>query len=173
MTLLFNGNSNFNISSTNNAALVSVGANTIQFQSDTKNVITIFSNTNVVFNGNSSFVLPIGNTANRPTGANGMIRYSTDRTVEVFIGGTWSTVITSYNGQLLVVGGGAGGGGSPSYGGGGGGAGGYQTGVIVLVPGQLYYANIGAGGLGTPAGTTSNGQNGLSLIHISEPTRPY
>jgi hypothetical protein len=160
MSLLFIGNSDFQKSSSEHAAIISGGSNTILFQSNTTNVITINSNSDVIFNSNSAFVLPIGNTANRPTGANGMMRYSTDKTFEVYLGGNWTSVTTSYNGQLLVVGGGGGGGGSSNPGGGGGGAGGYVSGTIVLVPGETYFANVGIRGLGTPAGTSSNGQNG-------------
>lgn len=66
--------------------------------------------------------------------------------------------------EIIVMGcgGGAGGGAGQTggrIGGGGGGAALQQTSHVSVIPGETYYINIGAGGLG---GTTDNGLNGLS-----------
>jgi hypothetical protein len=52
------------------------------------------SESNFVFKGNKSVLVPAGDTASRPgTPANGMIRYNTDNSVlEHYIGGSWKSV---------------------------------------------------------------------------------
>ena len=52
------------------------------------------SESNFLFKGNKSVLLPAGDTASRPgTPANGMIRYNTDNSVlEHYIGGSWKNV---------------------------------------------------------------------------------
>ena len=95
-----------------------------------------------------AMILPVGNTAQRPTAANGMIRFnSTALVAEYYNGTTWtvmggSTYIATY---LVVAGAGGGGGG---YGAGGGGAGGMQTGSLLLNATFSYSVTIGAGGAG-------------------------
>ena len=80
--------------------------------------------------------------------------------------GTWPEVGFSISTDIMVVAGGGGASSNPSNGGGGGG------GMILFpaVPTQFITSaipiTIGAGGTGGEA-------NELSLIHISEPTRPY
>ncbi len=42
------------------------------------------------FNGTSAFLVPIGTTAQRPAGTNGLVRYNSDLTrLEVYSGGSW------------------------------------------------------------------------------------
>lgn len=57
-----------------------------------------------VLGGTSAVVLPAGNTAARPTGADGMIRVNTDSAtsiVEYFNGTAWTTLATGGNAQAL------------------------------------------------------------------------
>jgi hypothetical protein len=96
--------------------------------------------------------LPVGTSAQRPTPANGMIRYNSDLgQMEAYVNGAWTTVSTQYTIEfVLVAGGGAGGG--ASNGGGGGGGGGVQiiSGYLVT-PGTGYSIVIGGGGGGVSA----------------------
>ena len=73
--------------------------------------------------------------------------------------------------DILVVGGGGGGAGAPN----GNGAGGGGAGGVVLMPGielevGTYPVTVGGGGSGN-APNADSARKGLSLIHISEPTR--
>lgn len=90
-----------------------------------------------------ALTLPVGNTAQRPTAANGMMRYNTTTsTAEYYSGAGWVATTTPYLAQVLVV---AGGGGSGGYGGAGG-AGGVIQGTVTLVSGTNYSVTVGAGG---------------------------
>ena len=105
-----------------------------------------------------AMILPIGNTAQRPTGANGMLRFnSTTGTAEYYSGAGWVATTTPYLAQVLIV---AGGGGAGGYGGAGG-AGGVIQGSITLLSGTNYLVTVGAGGAGAPSrnNTAFNGAN--------------
>lgn len=162
MTIQLSANSLFNPSSAINVCVISSSPNTLQFQSNTANVITIDSNSTIFFNGTSAMVLPVGNTIQRPVNpVNGMMRFNSFSSgMEAYVSGSWLVVTTSYSGYVLSVAGGGGGGGSGSFQGGGGGAGGYINGSIALNPGTIYYANVGMGGKGGDAGASQNGASG-------------
>ena len=118
--------------------------------------------------GTTALTIPVGTTAERPTGANGMIRYNTTLSaLEGYIGGNWRIVKdTTYSIDYLAVAGGGGGGGASDpgsnsqYGAAGGGAGGYQTGSASVSSGAAFTITVGAGGTG---GTGKNvGANGAN-----------
>jgi len=120
--------------------------------------------------GTTALTIPVGTTAQRPTGANGMIRYNTTLGVlEGYINGAWTTVKdSSYSVEYLVIAGGAGGG---AQHGGGGGSGGYRSSVIGesfqepvlnIFPGTSYTVTVGAGGAGGTSGQPgTNGNNSV------------
>ena len=80
-------------------------------------------------NCTGAFAVPLGTTAQRPTGATGMVRYNTTTNkLEAYNGTSWKSLRFSadpFSLSYLVIGGGGAGGGN--YRGGGGGAGGYRT----------------------------------------------
>lgn len=131
-------------------AVTAVGTVTIGTSTPTASAAALDLSSNTT-SSNSSLLLPVGTTAARPTGVNGMIRYdSTDKQIEGFQNGVWSGVeqqlafssaaagtstFTAPNGVTHVMacgrggsggggGGAGGGGGSTAAGAGGGGAGG-------------------------------------------------
>ena len=80
-------------------------------------------------NCTGAFAVPLGTTAQRPTGTTGMVRFNTTTNkLEVYNGTDWKVVnfqADPFGLSYLVIGGGGAGGGN--YRGGGGGAGGYRT----------------------------------------------
>lgn len=128
-----------------------------------QNALTLIgAGTQLVSTGTGAWQMPVGTTAQRPTGAAGLIRLnSTTSNPE------WYDVTTSswlqfsqpagYSVNYLVVGGGGGGGGGS---GGGGGAGGLITSTTTLSAGVSYTITIGSGGAGGPS--TSNGAVGVN-----------
>jgi hypothetical protein len=120
--------------------------------------------------GTTALTIPVGTTAERPTGATGMQRYNTTLNVlETYNGSSWVAVgdqTNYYSVDYLVVAGGAGGGGGD--GGGGGGAGGLVADSMFLAPNTAYTVTIGAGGSGGPstgaAGSAKNGTNGVNSV---------
>lgn len=115
--------------------------------------------------GTTALTIPVGTTAQRPTGAVGMIRYNTTtNTVETYNGTIWIAVgdqSAPYTVDYLIVAGGAGGAGgqdSDYYGGGGGGAGGYLSSSLSATPNTAYTITVGAGG----AGGASAGSGGAT-----------
>ena len=80
-------------------------------------------------NCTGAFAVPLGTTAQRPTGATGMVRFNTTTNkLEVYNGTEWKVVnfqADPFGLSYLIIGGGGAGGGN--YRGGGGGAGGYRT----------------------------------------------
>ena len=128
----------------------------INFVAGNTNVLSITSSG--IVNVPSRFVVPVGNTASRPSATPGLIRFNNESGVfEASNGSVWLNVstpppvIVEY---LVIAGGGSGGGGNR---GGGGGAGGYRTSSIVLEILQDYIVTIGAGGA-----SRGIGQQGLS-----------
>lgn len=116
-------------------------------------------------NGTGAMKLPVGSTAQRPTGAPGLIRQnSTTGNPEWWDGTTnnWQQFSqpAGYSINYLVV---AGGGGGGFYLGGGGGAGGMLTGSGSLSSGTAYTITVGSGGAGSVSGSTTgtNGNNSL------------
>jgi len=162
MTIQLSANSTFNPSAAINVCVISSSPNTLQFQSNTANVITVDSNSTVFFNGTGAMILPVGTTLQRPSNpVNGMMRFNSEAPgIEAYVQGAWSVVTSSYPGYVLSIAGGGGGGGSGSFQGGGGGAGGYVTGIISLNPGTTYLANVGLGGKGGDSGASQNGSSG-------------
>jgi len=146
------------------------------------------------FSGTGALTVPVGTTAQQPTGVAGMVRFnSTSNRLEVYNGTDWqglaeqqntggtistsggykihtftsSGIFTMTNiGQVdyLVVAGGGGGGAGVA---GGGGAGGFLTGNISLGPGA-YTVTVGGGGVG---GIHSNTHRGTSGDNSSIETR--
>ena len=112
-----------------------------------------------------AFTLPSGTTAQRPSAANGMIRWSTSNNViEIYNGSGWLTLSGDYAITYLIV---AGGGSGASYIGGGG-AGGAR-----FANGTNGGTNLGAGGGSAGAavpGTVTSGAGGSGVIILSIPT---
>lgn len=108
----------------------------------------------------SALKLPIGTTAQRPTGTDGLIRYNTSTGAPEWYNSSsssWMPVFqqannTTYSAGYLAVGGGGGGGGGEGNpggdGGGGGGAGGLIESSFNLISGGVYNITIGSGGAG-------------------------
>ena len=129
-------------------------------------------------NCTGAFAVPLGTTAQRPTGATGMVRFNTNTNkLEVYNGTDWKVVsfqADPFGLSYLVIGGGGAGGGN--YRGGGGGAGGYRTnwngenqgggqssgGTFTVNPNgsPTYSIVVGAGGAG--ASNTHGGSGGQS-----------
>ena len=113
--------------------------------------------------------LPTGTTAQRPSGASGLIRMnSTTGQPEWYdsVSSSWVSFASqigtcTYDVQYLVVGGGGGGGMDRA---GAGGAGGYRLDCMSLISGTSYYAIIGAGGASNSYGTQGcrSAFNGIS-----------
>jgi hypothetical protein len=109
--------------------------------------------------GTTALTIPVGTTAERPTGATGMIRMnSTTGFPEWYSSATSAWIPFSdsipYSIDVLVVAGGGGGGGGQvsQEGGGGGGAGGYLSYTSQTVtPASTYTTTVGAGGAGAAA----------------------
>ena len=83
------GNTTVNavINSTSFSFNGSLFANSISITPPASNIFSILANT--------AFKIPEGNTASRPTGATGLVRYNTtDSKYEVYLGGQWDNVVT-------------------------------------------------------------------------------
>ena len=81
--------------------LVATTANigNVQFANTTVTHANVF-----VFNSNSAIQVPTGGTAQRPTGANGMIRYNTDTpALEYFDGSIWVPVTNTVTDQQITA----------------------------------------------------------------------
>jgi len=107
--------------------------------------------------GTGAWKMPVGTTAQRPTGAAGLIRQnSTTGNPEWYDAGTSSWLQFSqpagYAINYLAV---AGGGGGATSNGGGGGAGGLLASSSVLSAGVSYTITVGAGGAANTSGTNS------------------
>ena len=116
--------------------------------------------------GTGAWKLPVGTTAQRPTGASGLIRQnSTTGNPEWYDTSTSSWLQFSqpagYSVNYLVVAGGAGGGGNQ---GAGGGAGGLLASSATLSSGTAYTITVGAGGAGDSSAGTAGGTNGSNSV---------
>jgi len=111
---------------------------------------------NTIINDTGNITLPNGTAAQRPSPANGMMRFNTDNgTAEIYNSATstWNQITDStYTAELLVVAGGGGGGGSQlwQYGGGGGGGGGgvIYVSSVTITKNTSYTITVGGGGNG-------------------------
>lgn len=128
---------------------------------------------NTTINDTGFLQLPSGTDAQRPSVANGQMRYNTTSgQVEVY-NGSWIQLSTNYSVEVIMVGGGGGGGASAnvSYGGGGGGGGGgYQENVVTVTPGTAYSLVVGAGGAGASISATG-GSDGSSTTGFGNTAR--
>lgn len=167
----------------------SSGGSAVDLAAGTKDVFVTFpaskaiaTATTVSDTANTStgyFRIPQGTTGERPTGANGMMRFNTTTaSFEMFGNNSWLVVKefpnTTPTVQFLVV---AGGGGGGRGRGGGGGAGGYRSSVtsessgggssaesaLSVAKGSTYTVTIGAGGAGGPS-TDTKGSNGQDSV---------
>ena len=127
---------------------------------------------NTTINDTGFLQLPSGTDAQRPTAANGMMRYNTTSgQVEIYAGGAWRTVSTEYAIEfVLVAGGGGGGGGTSSPGGGGGGGGGViHISSFLVTPATNYSIVIGGGGAAgvtSAAGTAGSNSTGFGYTAL-------
>ena len=113
--------------------------------------------------GTGAWKLPVGTTAQRPTGASGLIRQNSTTGNPEWWDATTSSWLqfsqpAGYTVSYLVV---AGGGGGGYNGGGGGGAGGFLAATSSLNSGTAYTVTVGAGGAG---GTSTAGSNGTNSV---------
>lgn len=151
------------VSSTDNAITRFDGAtgkiiqNSVATVDDSGN-ISVLSNSST---GTGADTIPVGTTAQRPTGATGKIRYnSTLGTPEWYDPASTAFVPfadpapASYYAEVLVIGGGGSGG--VTNGGGGGAGAVYICEQVLIMKGKAYTVTIGAGG----AGSTSSSSNG-------------
>ena len=112
--------------------------------------------------GTGAWKMPVGTTAQRPTGAAGLIRQNTTTGNPEWYDTTTSTwrqfsQPAGYSVDYLIASGGGGGGGGS---GGGGGAGGLLTGTTSLSSGVAYTITIGSGG----AGGTTNTDGTIGVV---------
>jgi hypothetical protein len=113
--------------------------------------------------GTTALTIPVGTTAQRPTGATGMTRFNTTTGyIEYYNGSAWAPVVsqaTTYAVSALVV---AGGGPGGATNGGGGGAGGVLFQQVFNVSSNVAYTiTVGAGGSASLGGTSSSGSNSV------------
>jgi len=115
--------------------------------------------------GTGAWKMPVGTTAQRPTGASGLIRQNSDTGNPEWYDATTSAWLNfsnpaGYSISYLVVAGGGGGGYSIA---GGGGAGGLLAGTASLSAGTAYTITVGAGGAGSTSAPTVNSGSSSSL----------
>ena len=116
--------------------------------------------------GTGAWKMPVGTTAQRPTGAAGLIRQnSTTGNPEWYdtVGAAWRNFnqTASYAVSYLVV---AGGGGGGQNDGGGGGAGGLLASTSTLDSGTSYTITVGAGGTGSASSSAVGGSGTNSSL---------
>ena len=114
--------------------------------------------------GTGAWKLPVGTTAQRPTGASGLIRQNSTTGNPEWYDTTSSSWLqfsqpAGYSVSYLVVAGGGGGGGNQ---GGGGGAGGLLASSATLSSGVSYSITVGAGGAGDSSAGAAGGTNGTN-----------
>lgn len=121
--------------------------------------------------GTGALKLPVGTTAQRPTGAAGLIRVNSTTGNPEWWDATTSQWLqfsqpAGYSVNYLVVAGGGGGGSlaAADVGAGGGGAGGLLTSSTTLLSGTAYTITVGAGGAGGAAGGSNLGANGSNSV---------
>jgi hypothetical protein len=68
---------------------------TLAFQTNGANAVVLGSDQIVNCTSNAAVVLPVGTTAQRPTGVNGMVRYNSNTAViEAYVNNTWTSITT-------------------------------------------------------------------------------
>ena len=125
----------------------------------------------LVIAGTDALKLPTGTTAQRPTGATGMVRMNTsigqpewyDTTSSSWVSFASETGTCTYDIQYFVLGGGGGAGADRA---GGGGAGGYRLACTTLISGTSYYAIVGAGGASNVYGVQGGRSSFNSIASI-------
>lgn len=66
----------------------------LQLKTANTTAITITINQDVICNSTGAITVPVGTTAQKPTGVNGMIRYNSNTAkFEVYANSSWQTVI--------------------------------------------------------------------------------
>jgi hypothetical protein len=118
--------------------------------------------------GTGALKLPVGTTAQRPTGATGLIRQNSttgnpewwDATTSQWLQFSQPVGYTVF--YLLAAGGGGGGTSTANYSSGAGGAGGVINSTATLTSGSSYTVTIGAGAAGLSAGTSTFGNSGTN-----------
>jgi hypothetical protein len=140
-----------------------VGVSATTFTNLTVSGVLTLSGANVQLtsSGTGAWKMPVGTTAQRPTGAAGLIRQnSTTGNPEWYDVSTSSWLPFSQNSgysvNYLVVAGGGGGGYNIS---GAGGAGGLLATTVTLTSGTSYTVTVGAGGAGSSSTNGTNGSN--------------
>lgn len=141
------------------------------------------ADTPVSLGGTGGIRIPQGTAAQRPSNAQGLIRFNTDiGQFEYNSGSTWYRVKDgpTVNVRYLVIAGGGGGGGK--YEAGGGGAGGYRTNFgtgnisggnsavedeLLLAESTAYTVTVGAGGTGGNSSNSYLGQKGADSVFAS------
>ena len=116
--------------------------------------------------GTGAWKLPVGTTAQRPTGASGLIRQNSTTGNPEWYDTTSSSWLqfsqpAGYSVNYLVVAGGGGGGGNQ---GGGGGAGGLLASSATLSSGVSYTITVGSGGAGDSSAGAAGGTNGTNSV---------
>jgi hypothetical protein len=150
--------------------IIAPGQNTVNSSSLANGAATQIFLDSASATGTGAMKLPVGTTAERPTGAAGLIRSnSTTGEPEWYdaVNAAWLPFRTGpiYSVSYLVASGGGGGAYASNSAGGGGGAGGLLTSTASLTPGTAYTITIGAGGAGST--TAANGSNGSSSVLAS------
>ena len=147
-----------------------VGVSATTFTNLTVSGVLTLSGAGVQLNssGTGAWKLPVGTTAQRPTGAAGLIRQNSDTGNPEWYdtsSGAWRNFSQNAGygiSYLIVAGGGAGGGTSTNSGGsGGGGAGGLLASTTNLTSGTSYTITVGAGGAGASNIVGANGTDSV------------
>jgi hypothetical protein len=68
----------------------------LEFQTANTSAIIIGTNQNANFTSTGAITIPVGTTAQRPTGVNGMMRYNSNTSkIEVFVASAWANLTTA------------------------------------------------------------------------------
>jgi hypothetical protein len=68
----------------------------LEFQTANTSALIISASQNANFTSTGAITLPVGTTAQRPTGVNGMMRYNSNTSkIEVFVASAWANVSTA------------------------------------------------------------------------------
>lgn len=68
----------------------------LEFQTANTSAIVIDTSQNANFTSTGAIIIPVGTTAQRPTGVNGMMRYNSNTSkIEVFVANAWANLATA------------------------------------------------------------------------------
>lgn len=68
----------------------------LELQTANTTALIIGTNQNANFTSTGAITLPVGTTAQRPTGVNGMMRYNSNTSkIEVFVASAWANLTTA------------------------------------------------------------------------------